>query len=435
MPAPSFSGAGGFDAAWFAAYKHVYNANKVARLAYRNRPFFQMLKKKDMFEGDTYNHTIFFEDPQGGSQTFATAIAQKMSASQGARLVISRGREYQAISMDNEAIRASRSDKGALLRKKVSETDRIIEEMSRRIDIALHGDGTGILASFTPTSLATTVIKLDTPALGVRFSVGMYVQFTASSPSDGSAPVLLGSPAGQVLQVVARSVNAAETTITLSAALSTVSGLTAGTKYFMVRNGCGIGFGATKPYGGVSGLRSWLPINGPQVGESFWGYDRSVDAQRLAGTRYIAPAGEKYETTFQNVSAELELQGANPTVVLMNPVNLSTYSQELGSKARYVMNSGTQGITGMKTSGIIIQGQSGEMRAVADPQVDPGTFYMLDEEVWWLATLDGVPHLDTMDGTSARREATSDGQEIRWRAWYQLICDAPGRNAVGTFGY
>jgi hypothetical protein len=119
----------------------------------------------------------------------------------------------------------------------------------------------------------------------------------------------------------------------------------------------------------------------------------------------------------------------------MNPINLSTYSQELGAKARYVMGTSSQGVTGMKTSGIIVQGQSGEMRAVADPQVDPGTFYMLDEEMWWLATLDGVPHLDTMDGTSARREANSDGQEIRWRAWYQLVCDAPGRNAVGTFGY
>lgn len=433
-PVPSFSGAGGFDSAWYAAYKHVYNANKIVRLAYRNRPFFALLKKKDMFEGDTYNHSIYFEDPQGGSQTFATAIAQKAASSQGARLVISRGREYQALTLDNEAIAASRSDKGSLLRKKVSETDRVVEEMSRRIDIALHGDGTGILASFTTgSSLGTTVITLDTPALGVRFSVGMYVQFATNAPSDGTAPTLTAG--GQVLQIVARSVSAKSTTLTMSANLSTVSGLATTTKYFLVRNGCGIGFGIANPYGGVSGLRAWLPINGPTVGENFWGYDRSVDAQRLAGTRYIAPAGEKYEVTFQNVSAELELQGASPSVVLMNPVNLSTYSQELGAKARYIMNDNTKGVTGMNTSGLIVQGQSGTFRAVSDPQVDPGTFYILDEEVWWMATLNGVPHLDTADGVSARREATSDGQEIRWRAWYQLICDAPGRNAVGTFGY
>jgi len=433
MPAPSFNGAGGFDTAFFAAYKHIYNQNRVQRLAYKNRPFLEALKKKDIFEGDTYNHSIFFEDPQGGSQTFATAIAQKASSSQGARLVISRGREYQAITMDNEAIQASRSDTGSLLRKKTSETDRIIQEMSRRIDIALHGDGSGILASFTTgASLATATVTLDQPALGVRFSVGMFVQFATNAPSDGSAPTLTAG--NQVLQVIARNVTAKVTTLTLSANLSTITGLTTTTKFYMVRNGCGIGFGMANPYGGVSGLKAWLPLNGPTPGESFWGYDRSVDAQRLAGSRYVATGGEKYEVTMQNASAELELQCATPSVVLLNPVDMNKYSQELGTKVRYMQND--PAITGLNTQGaLIIRGQSGDMKAISDPQVDPGTFYMLDMESWWLATLNGVPHLDTADGLAARREATSDGQEIRWRAWYQLICDAPGRNMVGTFGY
>jgi hypothetical protein len=92
-------------------------------------------------------------------------------------------------------------------------------------------------------------------------------------------------------------------------------------------------------------------------------------------------------------------------------------------------------VTGLNTSSLIVRGQSGDMKAISDPQVEPGTFYMLDSSLWWLATLNGVPHLDTADGMAARREANSDSQEIRWRAWYQLICDAPGRNMVGTFGY
>lgn len=433
MPAPAFSGAGGFDSAFFAAYKHVYNQHKIQRLAYRNRPLFAALRKEDMFEGDTYNHSVMFEDPQGGSMTFATAIAQKMSSSQGARFILSRGREYQAISMDVEAIAATRSDKGSLLRKKVTETDRIIEEMSRRIDIAIHGDGTGILASFTTgSSLATTTITLDQPALGLRFSVGMYVQFATNSPTDGTAPTLADN--GKFLQVISRNVTAKVTTITLSGQLASIGGLATTNKYFLVRNGCGIGFGTSNPYGGVSGLKSWLPINGPTVGESFWGFDRSVDAQRLAGSRYIAAPGEKFEVTLQNASAELELQNASADVVLLNPVDLNKYSQELGTKVRYMESD--PGTTGLKTAGaMIIRGQSGDMKAISDPQVDPGTFYMLDMSTWWLATLNGVPHLDTADGSTARRESTSDGIEIRWRAWYQMVCDAPGRNMVGTFGY
>lgn len=437
MPvSPNFDQGTGFDAAWFAAYKHIYNPRKVQRLVYNNRPFLEMLKKQDVFEGDSYAHTIFFEDPQGGSQTFTTAIAQKQASSQGARFTINRGREYQALSISNEAIAASRSDKGSLLRKKVSETDRILSEMSRRIDIAIHGQGAGILASFTTGGALTgTTITLDKPALGVRFSVGMYVQFASNAPTDGTAPTLLAS--GAALQIIGRSVTSSATTLTLSAALNTITGLATTTQYYLVRSGCGLGFGTANTTGGVSGLKAWIPPVAPTPGESFWGYDRTVDAQRLSGTRYPQVAAEKYEVTLQNCSAELELQGSNPGVVLMNPKSLSTYSQELGTKARYIIDgSGApQALTGMKTSGIIIQGQSGQMAAVSDPQVDPGEFYMLDMDTWWLATLYDVPHLDTSDGRSAMRESTGDSQEIRWRAWYQLICDAPGKNAWGQFGY
>jgi hypothetical protein len=260
----------------------------------------------------------------------------------------------------------------------------------------------------------------------------MFLQFASNSPTDGTAPTLLNG--GNPLQVIARNVTAKTSTITLSANLSTVTGLATTTQYHLIRNGCGIGFGMANPYGGISGLKAWLPINGPTPGESFWGFDRSVDAQRLAGSRYAATASEKYEVTMQNASAELELQCANPTVVLLNPFDMNKYSQELGTKVRYMQND--PAITGLNTSGaMIIRGQSGDMKAISDPQVDPGTFYMLDMETWWMATLGGVPHLDTADGLAARREASSDGQEIRWRAWYQLICDAPGRNMVGTFGY
>lgn len=428
----SFNGNGGFDSDFFAAYKHVYNPKRVQVLAYKNRPFFAKLAKKDMFEGDTYNHTVFFEDPQGGSATIATAIAQKAGHSQGARFVINRGREYQAITLQNEAIRASRSDNGALLRKKTHETDRILNEMCRRIDIAVHGSGTGVIASFTTgSSLNTTTITLDTPALGIRFSVGMFLQISTTNPLDGTAPTLVNG--GQVVKVLARSVSAKLTTLTLDTSLSAVTGLTTTNKFYLLRNGEGLGFGANTPYGGVSGLRNWLPITDPVPGESFWGFDRSVDVQRLSGSRYVAGVGEKMEATLQNCSAEMCLQGATPDLILMNPISLSNYSQELGAKVRYMQTD--KGVTGLDTSAMIVRGQSGDMVVMSDPQVDPQRFYMLQSDTWWMPTLDAVPHMDDAAGISASREATSDGIELRWRAWYNLVCDAPGLNLTGSFGY
>jgi hypothetical protein len=434
MALPAYSGAGGFDSQFFYAYKHIYNENRVQDLVYKNRPFFQMLTKKDMFEGDTYNHTIMFEDPQGGSANFATAQQQRQASKQGARFVINRGREYQAIQIGIEEIEASRSDKGSLMRKRMVETDGVLNEMGRRIDIALHGNGSGVIAAFTTgTSVAgVNQVTLNSPTQGIRFSVGMYLQVATNSPSDGTAPTLAAG--GNAVQVTARSVSNAKSVLTLSAGLDTL-GLSTSTTYYFVRNGCGMGFGLASPYGGVSGLKSWLPLVAPVSGDNFWGYDRSIDANRLSGCRYIAAAGEKMEVTLQNASAELEVQEGTANVALMHPTRLAQYSLELGSKARYEMGVGTTGVTGMNTGGIIVQGQSGAFKAIADPQVDPELFYLLDTSTWWLATLKQVPHLDNSDGLTALREQTSDALSIRWRAWYQLICDAPGKNMVGVFGY
>lgn len=432
MPVPALNGAGGFDSAFYAAYKHIYNQKRIERLAYTNRPFFKLLTKKDIFEGDAYHHSIFFEDPQGGSQNFAQAIAQKAASSQGARMVISRGREYQALTMDNEAIRASRSDMGSLLRKKTSETDRVLSEMCRRIDIALHGDGSGIVAAATtPASVSGSTLTLTTAQSGIRFSVGMWVQFATAIPAAGTAPTLVSQTA---YQVTGRVANNNGSSITFGQTLSAM-GLSASTTYQIVRAGCGIGFGTSIPAGGgVSGLKAWLPLTAPVAGDNFWGVDRSVDTQRLAGSRYTAAGGEKYEVTFQNASAELELQCSTADTILMNPYNLAIYTQELAGKTRYMAKD--PAVTGLDTGGgYIVHGQSGNLKVVADPQVDVGTFYILDSTTWWLATLDAVPHLDQADGLGARRETGSDGQEIRWRAWYQLVCDMPGRNMVGTFGY
>jgi hypothetical protein len=424
-----FDGSGGFGGDFYAGYKHIYNPKRVAVLAYERRPFMKRLTKRDDFVGDTYNHSIFFEDPQGGSANQQTAINQKQASSQGARFVINRGREYQVISILNEEIQASRDDVGSLLRKKKHESDRVINEMARRMDIAIHGGGGGVIASFTTgSSVATTSLTLDTPQLGIRFSVRQVLQCVSTNNTNGTANTFVAG--GATARVLGLSRSATTTTITLDQTLAQAwPGIATSTQYFLVRNGDNIGFSYTNPAGGVSGLKSWLPTTAPTVGDSFWGFDRSVDVQRLAGVRYAAGNGEKYEQTFQQASAELALQESNADVILMSPVDCAKYSQELGNKVRYSPNA--DGVTGFRP--LLVTGQSGDLEVLPDPQVDPGTFYMLDMDTWHLKTLGALPHLVEDDGRPTLREATSDAVEIRWRGWYQLISDAPGRNLVGTF--
>lgn len=420
-----------FAAEFNANYKRLYPSRKLESMSFKNRPFWAEIKKTDDFEGEIYNHVIFYEDPQGGSADFGTAQDQRATNSRAARFLINRGREYQAIKISNEEVEASRSNVGALLKKKVRETDGVLNEMMRRMDIAVHGQGTGVIGSFTTGgSVATANVTLDTAALGIRFSVGMYLQVATNNPTSGTAATMLNSGASARVAGISRTsfTSSGGTVITLDANLNAAfPAIATTTQYFLLRKGDNLGFGSTAPFGGVAGLKSWLPITAPSVGggDSFWGFDRSVDAQRLAGQRYLAIAGEKYDDTFQNARAELVVQESDPSSVLVHPIDFAKYSRELGNRLRF--DDVKVGETVFKAIKV------GNMNVMEDPQVDPGLFYMLDMSTWELKHLGGLPHLDNSDGKSAQRENLEDSFSMRWRAWYQPVCYYPGKNLVGQF--
>jgi hypothetical protein len=419
-----------FAAEFNANYKRLYPSRKLEVMSYKNRPFWAQLKKVDDFEGEVYNHVIYYEDPNGGSADFGTAQDQRSSNTRAARLLINRGREYQAIKISNEEVEASRSNAGALLKKKVRETDGVLNEMMRRMDIAAHGSGTGILASFTtPASLTgVSTITLDTAALGIRFSVGMYLQVATNNPTNGTAATLLSNGASARVSAISRTSfsSSGGSVITLDNTLSAAfPAIATSTTYYLLRKGDNLGFGSTASFGGVAGLKSWLPITAPTSGDNFWGFDRSVDPQRLAGQRYLAAAGEKFDDTFQNARAELVVQESDPGSVLVHPLDFAKYSRELGNRLRF---------DDVKVGETIFKSiKVGNMDVMEDPQVDPGTFYMLDMSTWELKHLGGLPHLDNSDGKSAQREALEDAFSMRWRAWYQPVCYYPGKNLVGQF--
>ena len=433
-----------FGGTFFGAYKHTYGPKRIEPIVQKNRPLLKFLKKIDDFEGDAYIHTIAYEDPDTGSTDFATALANANTSSKTARFSIWRGREYQAINISAEEIRASRSDFGSLLRKKDYETRRVLDRMGYRIDVALHGNGTGALATFTTGgSVATPTLTLDIPAMHVRLAVGMNVQIAATTTvlNDGTAPTLIGGPPATTWQIIGirRSTNPAiPSQVTLNANLT---GLSTTTNYTLIRAGDGVGFGMNLLTGGVCGLKAWLPAP-PPVGtafttrfpggtDNFWGLNRTVDETKLAGCVYQAQPGEKYQVSFQNAGQELYVNGGgneDPNMLLLvHPVDYTGYSLELGPQVRYGdVDEASSGFKALK-----VRTQAGDMSLVADPQVEPGLFYMLDRDALHIKTLDSIPHVDQQDGLTGLRLSGSDGQQIRWRAWYQLVVTEPGRCLVG----
>lgn len=441
----SYNGEGGFGGPLFSVYKQIFGPDQVEALVYKRRPFIKDCRKKDDFEGSNYSHTILYEDPQGGSTSQKVALANQKASSRGARMVIWRGREYQTIQIDNEEDRASRSNAGALLKKKSYETRRVLEEMGRRIDIAIHGSGSGIIGSFTTgaaSSLTQTSFILDQPGTVVRFSVGMTLQLATNNPLDGTPPTLGNTGATAKVVGVQRSQGSTPSIITIDQPLNTwqAGGLTTTSQYFVLRAGDGVGFGQNVLNGGVSGLKAWFPAppapgtaitNRLDPADSFWGANRNADVQRLAGCVYQAQPGDKYLKTYQQAGEELAVNGGGnedgEMMLYVSPSDFTGYSLELGPQVRY-MDLG-EGDSGFKR--LAVHTQAGTLALTPDPQLEPGLFYIMDRSTYYIKTLDALPHLDTADGNTALRVSDSDAQEIRWRGWYQFVCDEPGRNLVG----
>ena len=79
-----------------------------------------------------------------------------------------------------------------------------------------------------------------------------------------------------------------------------------------------------------------------------------------------------------------------------------------------------------------IHTSAGPIRVVPDADMFDDCGFVMDMDTWELHHLDGFPHIDTIDGNNALRQAGADGIEVRARYWSNLTCIAPGRNGVFT---
>ena len=442
------TGGKSFGGDFFAAYKHLYGPDNVRVMTYRNAKLLQTIKRKDDFEGDSYMHTLAIETPQVGSVDFAQSQLNGNSATKTTRMTIFRGHEYASLQMNREEIKAARSDKGSLMRKKITETNGCINTVSQSINHGLWNDGSGIRASFTTASgtVSGKTFTLDVASDGIKLAVGLKLQIATTHPTDGTPPTLAAS--GLTCTVTgfpSKSTGAGggKTVVNIDTDLGAF-GLSGSTKYWVLRAGDGKGFGVNVLDGGMAGIRAWLPApvdpNGstPRIAptDSFWGCNRSVDSIRLGGSSYYAPTGESYSKSLQGAGEELAFNGRggdaeDGMILYVSPRDFTGVSLELGPNQRYVDIKNGAGEFGFKA--LTVNNQSGSWALVAEPQVRPGEFFVLDMSGMYLKSLDAVPHLVDDDGLTSLRLANSPGIEIRWAAYPQLVIDCPANHLRGKF--
>lgn len=280
------------------------------------------------------------------------------------------------------------------------------------------------------SSISTGVITLVDAGTVVNFEVGMVL--TSYSVSGQTPTVVTGGALGYVIAV-----NRSAGTVTVSA----TSGGSAGTptnwstsfKYLACDGDITFASNGLRSASGsllkVSGLPCWLPTTAPSAGDSFWGVDRSVDVTRLAGVRFDGSA-ETIEEALVDGSSLVAREGGQPDMCFMNFTSYAALEKSLGAKVQYVDVKHEE--ADIAFAGIRIHAPYGPITVVPDRNCPSQTAYLLSMDTWKFRSLGRAPHILTygLEGLEGLRVGSADALEIRIGYYGNLICNAPGWNAV-----
>lgn len=384
-------------------YKRKYSKKQVGDIAMREHPFFAMVEKQGGFGGVAHFYPIKYGNPQGISGTFSDAQSGA-STSKGVQLQANRRKKYGVITLDGEALAASREDDAAFLSLVTTETDGVIEEVGDSLAFDAYRGGNGQRGR--RSSISTNVVTLSAADDARNFKVGMTV--IASANADGS------SPRSGSTTVAAVDEDAGTVELTSAAAITSFSD-----NDYLFRKG--------DPGTCMEGLEALFPLTAPVYGsDSFRGIDRGADSRRLAGVR-VDDTPTVIEENAGLVAVKISQVGKKANVGFLNPIKFWEVVRRTNAKVTYD-GGGIKAAIGFE--GMDVHTPAGRVRLISDPDCPTNRGYILNINTLYMKHLDGLPHIIMDDGKPNLRMTSEDAVEARIRAMVNLCCTEPGANGV-----
>jgi len=396
-----------------AALKEHYTADEVLDLVYSDRPFLALIPKYEEFGGKVLPIPIIWGNPQGRSATFSNAQARgALSNTQISDFVLTRVKDYQIVTIDEETLRASEGNANAFMEAQTTEIDGGMNNLSNSLASAMFRKASGAIgqALAEPTeATGSFIVTLKSVSDVTSFSVDQVLVIW-SAETGGAQRSGDGTVVSWVVKGVDRDLGKLELTGNYTA-----SGTIAANDFIFVNGDRGAR---------IAGLLDWLPPSAPAA-TTFFGVDRTVDT-RLSGIRYDGSA-QPIEEALTDAASRLAREGAKPSHVILSFEKYAELEKSLGARVQYI---------DLKVSpevgfrGIVVNGPKGAIKVLADQNCPGGYAFMLQMDTWKLYSLGKAISLTDTDGLTMLRQASADGVEIRMAFYGNLGCRAPGFNAV-----
>lgn len=390
------------NASILAMLKVYYKKEGIQNLLFRNSPLLKKINKERV-EGKEQRFAAMYSRGGAAGGDFTVAKTQAATVAQSAEFCVTPGQLFSVYTMNAKEVAASKSNAGAYMRVGGAKMFAASESFRKTLAAALYGAGYGEICAVPSggwefTASTPTTITLPEDAI-MKIDVGSKLVIKATrETAETSAQNTL-------------TVNAINgTTVTVTPAENTDA-----TQAYIV---CLAGsMSANSPLLPV-GLDGWLPVKAKRTGDTwtafiddlFFGVDRSVNPDRLAGAFYNGTgASEAKKSCVTKLIKALRRQGSLCDMIVMNDDDFLAFSAELettntyftatSTKEKKTANIGFSDITAAFSTNYI-------ENCIDDPYCPKGRFYVLSSdavEFWGYTNADKVIN-DTVEGNNPGKQ-------------------------------
>lgn len=391
-----------------AQLKDVYG-DGVEDITYPESAWFAQIPKDTSGSGRRFVQPVQYGVNNGRSRTHSIAQANR-SANKYEDFVLSWKDDYGAVTVTRKAMKQTKDRKGSFFEELSREIDGMLRNLAASCAISLYRGTGGARARINSSySSGTTITLADIDEI-VNFEVGDSIVFSTAN-GDTSTDTLTSSTA-----VVITARDADLGTLTVSA----TTGLAANSYIFIEGD-----FQASLP-----GILAWIPASAPGGSDSFNGVNRSVDVNRLAGSR-MSPTTVSYREAIRLGLARIGREGGDPDTVMMNHAKYRDLELELDDKVQYTDTDVTAnvGFRGIKFTG---SGNSKPVTVYADHRCPNDYIFILKKSSWKLRSMGPVPEIVDEDGSQMFRDVGISGFRVDAEYYATCVCDDPRSNLTMT---
>ena len=408
--------------------KELYDDQKVQWLTYKDNPFLAMIKKEEKFPGKYFPNPVVYGLSQGASATFASAYNNQTSPLV-AEFLVTRVSDFSLATIDGQLLAAAQTDPGAFIDGAELMIDAAFQTAVNRISAAMFRNGGGTIGQMSAFSNTTTAwtITLNNPDDAVQFEIGQTL--VAVQNSDGS-----GTLSSDYVDLL--TVNRNTGVLTGTGSTSSPSAAWTGAAYYLAAQGDTqtvsnnnfqpSGSSTTNALLKIAGLAAWLPITAPGSGDAFFGVNRSVDVQRLAGVSFNGQA-LSLEEAIQQGTGRIALNGGRVDTGICSYATYTALIVSLGAKVQYI----DEKVGAIGFRGVQVNGANTVMNIFPDRSCPDGFIYCLEMDGWCLRSQNAAPHiLKYMDEIEILRVPAVDAAELRVGSYVNMYPKLPGHNGV-----